>query len=325
MLDLVDKNKRSFFGAKLAGLLKSKKMKQNEFAGLIGASKNTVGDWVNGKRFPHPAQMKKICDALGVTSDEFSPFAWWEKEQVENEISEKRSAELESYAQQIGLRNEFFQLMVQHEDFIREFPFHGEYDHNPLMKKETGEEKFPLLKYQFEDDFGNRFMLVKEDLDFLKRLEDKTWKAAIGVMLVEKRNIQRKRIEKIIERCCQNPEIDRAEVCKRVKHFDITRRTETVTERDIAKVVREVVKEAGLAPVRVTKEDVAKLVVDYSDDYIMEVERLNHRREPTREEFKKAKAEAHVRRVKEIQEMIALYRERGWLIEEDESKGGDSP
>jgi transcriptional regulator with XRE-family HTH domain len=37
---------------------------QESFAKAVGVSRTTVSNWINGKKFPQPPRLKKICEIL---------------------------------------------------------------------------------------------------------------------------------------------------------------------------------------------------------------------------------------------------------------------
>ncbi len=201
-MDVADKKKREYFGIVFSELLnkwmKSSGKNQQDFVKEIGVSKNVVIAWKNGTSFPRNSQLKKICIFFDVEEEKFLPSSWIAKAVVYNQEAIRRSEELEKYAISIGLDDHFYTSVTSAKDFISTFPFH-DIEHFPgelaIAQTSYG---YELVKYQFRDKTGYRIMLNEEDLDYLRKIQDKGEKYIRQLYLMEKTKLNDKMLYSII-------------------------------------------------------------------------------------------------------------------------------
>lgn len=326
VVNVLDENKRLFFGKQFSKLLKKweedNNKTQKDFCISAGVSKNIVTAWKKGRRFPRDAQLDKIAEVFGVDARIFLPVLPFEIDRVTNSITQERSNELQRYADQKGLDNNFYEYITKKKWFLKKFPFHKRGDwfwNNELVQeKQRGE----LVKYQFEDDKGHRVMMTEEDIDFVIRLQEKTDYQIDYLMYRERESIQREWIRKTIQQYTTHMDLDRADIEKRICTLDLTDENTPITEKLIARVCAEFAKEKGIKP-RYTMEEIIKEHQDFvdamkTDDDLMR--RMNRIHGVTEEELHKMDAERENQFRQFLKEKIERYRKLGWLVEDKEEK-----
>ncbi len=189
-MDVAEKKKREYFGIVFSELLTQWMNKegktQKDFTEELGVSKNIVLAWKSGTSFPRASQLEKLCGFFGVDEEKFLPTSWIAKAVVYNEEAIRRSEQLEQYAIRIGLDDHFYTFATSGRDFISTFPFHN-INHFPgelaIAQSSYG---YDLVKYQFKDNSGYRIMLNEDDLDYLRKIQDKGEKYIRQFFLMEK-------------------------------------------------------------------------------------------------------------------------------------------
>ena len=180
------------------------------------------------------------------------------------------------------------------------------------------EKPFPLLKFEFEDDYGHRKMMVKEDLDFILDIQEDVKKRFVfPVCLAEKENVKKQRIEIQLQKYAADyPGIDLDDVRRRYFGTNFVNEEFGSDTEDILKgIIKEVAARAGIRPrISVNKiwfvGDENELAQMFRDQGFSEEEI------PAKVDAER-KAEMNVRKM-----LIDKYRREGYIIEGEESDNG---
>ncbi len=329
-MDIYELKKREYFGKVFTETLnrwkKKNKKSQIDFYQEVGISKNTVTAWKQGERYPQPNQMAKICEVFSVDPSFFLPVLPFEQDRVANSITEERSQQLQRYANENGMNENFYSWVTRMPSFIRSFPFYGKgndyFWNNPLLNN-SEDQRFDLVKFQFEDDKGHRIMMTEEDIDFLTELEeiaedevkDRMNRVKTEVKL-KRHKIEQERINHAIDLHTKHLKISREEVIQRLNEFDITKESQRIDDEAITMTVLQIAKEKGIKP-QYTKEDIVAMFPPDNPEYIAMAEKANKQHGASQERINQANKDAERFRQKQIQKMIDSYRELGYLVEDN--------
>lgn len=319
-MDITDKRKRKFFGERFTEFLekweKENNATQKAFCDVAGVSKNIVTAWKSGKRFPRDTQMQKICETFGVDQRAFEPFFPLEKHFVYNTNTKYWSDTLQKYAEEKGLDEKWYEYFISRPYFLRRFPFERKAVSNSVDKE------FDLVKFQFEDEAGNRVMMTKTDIDFLVRVQNKSAEMIDYQMYRQKQRNERNEIESKIDIWIRHyyGEITREEVLSKLYPVDLTKMDEKRTDADIFNVIFQIAKEKGIKP-RYSKAEIIDQYI--TNDPLITEEWKQAWREWGKINGQEQKAEEIIRKQEErqrkiAQELIEDYRSKGILIEDTE-------
>ena len=234
------------------------KKTDKDFANAIGVHPNMIPKWKQGKSYPQAAKMDAICKEMGVSESVFNPFTDFDNDYVKNASRKEKSKYLQMYADENGLDEEFFSWLVKQPNFVRDFPFHSiettkiYQDILPTMPPEEHPEEmqFPLLKFEFEDDFGNRIMMVKEDLDFVLEIQEKQKRYVNLFCLAEKEKVTEQRMAVWLKReLAFYPGINEEEIKREFGKRSFVADEQPVSYVDkLQKIIRRTASEKGIRP-----------------------------------------------------------------------------
>ena len=322
-------HKRFYFGDMFTEQLEKWKRinhkTEKEFANAIGVHPNMVTKWKQGKSFPQAANMKSICAEMRIHESTFNPFTNFENDYVKNAGRKEMSRYLQMYADENGFDEEFYAWLIKQPGFVSKFPFHGIEEsarwENVIVtgpsEDHPDEKDFPLLKFEFEDDFGHRKMMVKEDIDFILDIQEGAKRYVFPLCIAEKEEVKKQRVEKKIQELAADYHgIDTDEVKRQYYGTDFVQEEFGFeTERSLKEIVKELAEKSGIRP-RIKASDiwfefdpkeVAQLFRDqgYGEDKIadmVEEERKGHE---------------YMRK-----HLVDRYKKEGYIIEEEESDNG---
>ncbi len=323
-MDVIEQRKRAYFGREftlqLNKWMKERKKTQKDFCSESGVSKNMITAWKRGDHFPREDQMIKICKTFGVDQRVFYPVLPFEQDRITNSLTEERSRQLQQYAEEKGLKDEFYQFISRRSDFLRKFPIHRrDWFSNSQSTDITEGDRFDLVKYQIEDDFGHRFMMTEEDIDFLIRVQDKTETQIDFLMYRERQKIDRKRVEHIVDLHLKHLKIDRAEVLRRLFAVDLTQDDRRISEKMIGDVVLQMAKEQGVKP-HYTIQDVIDMYPKDDPEYIRMMNEADRLHGMSEDQIGKGNLKAEEQRREVIRQAIENFRAKGFLIEDDNTE-----
>lgn len=320
-MNVAETRKRQFFGRRFKEHLekwqKENHSTQKDFCKAAKVSKNIVTAWKKGTIFPQDAQMQKICEVFGVSQRAFEPILSGDSHYVYNTNSIKLSEELERYAKEKGLREDFYQTVISLPDFLLRFPF----DYPFVPGKYAINREFDLVKYQFEDEAGNRIMMSKRNIDFLVSLQNKSIEWFKYQMYEEKKKREREEIEWYIDIGLRHyKEISREEVQSRLYVVDLSRLGQKITNNDVYTIIREIARERGIKP-RFSKKEIIEQYI--TDNPLTTEEWKNEWREWGKANGEEEKIEKMIREHEEdnrqmAQRLIDDYRKQGILDEDTE-------
>ena len=314
-MDLAEQRKREYFGKRFVEFLtqwmKEQHKTQKDFCAEAGVSKNIVTDWKKGKRFPQDAQLMKICEVFDVDPRAFNPFFPIDKQYVENTITVEESKRIQKYADEKGLKDDWYQYIISKPYFLERFPFAGH-----SINEWIGMENFDLVKYEFADNKGHRIMLTEKDIDFLIDLQEYTDTQIDYLMYKRKQKIDRERVERLVDQYLKNIDIDRAEVLKRLYLVDLSKENRFIDDKTIWTTIDEIAKEKNIT-YRYTKKDIAEIWTGHYE------EAIKGWREWGKMYKREEEAEKNIRELREMEqkvyeEAIERYRKDGTLIEDEE-------
>ena len=318
-MDAVDMRKRGYFGKMFTEYLqkwqKENHRTQKEFCAAAGVSKNIVTAWKRGERFPRDAQMQKICEVLGVDQRAFEPFFPLEKQFVYNSNSEYWANLLQQYADEKGLDEQWYQYFISRPNFLRRFPF----ERPPVVK--TTQSEFDCVKFEFEDEVGNRIMMTKGDIDFMIMVQNKSDQMIDYQMYRQKQRMVRKHIENLIDMNLKHFDgLDRNEILSRLYVVDLTKSEHQITDKEVYDTIFQVAEEKGLRP-HFSKAE----IIDYyiTNSTLHDKEWIRLWREYGKIHAKEEEAEEIIRKGLEsdrkvAEELIVKFRNAGLLDEETE-------
>ncbi len=316
-MNLTEQRIRKFFGARFSEHLnewmKKNGKTQKDFCAAAGVSKNIVTAWKHGDRFPRDAQMQKICEVFGVDQRAFETFFSGDKQYVYNENAVRWSNQLQEYANQRGLSEEWYQFVISLPDFLRRFPFEL-----PPTRVMEPDKEFDLVKYQFEDETGHRIMMSKGDIDFLIQVQNKTVEWLKYKMHEQKQKNERREVERTIDIGLRMyAGIDREEVLSRLYAVDLVTRDKPIEFYKVFDTIRDIANEKGIQ-CRISKAEIIERYV--TNNPLTSEEWKKEWREWGRINAKEEEAEriirdAEERNKKAAQMLIEDYRSQGILDE----------
>ena len=319
-MDVTDKRKREFFGMRFRECLNrwqtENKGSQKDFCAAAGVSKNIVTAWKKGQRFPRDTQMQKICEVFGVDQRAFEPFFSGDKHYVYNANAKYWSDTLQQYADEKGLDEQWYKYFTSRPNFLRRFPF----ERRPVVK--TTQSEFDCVKFEFEDDSGNRIMMTKNDIDFLIRVQNKSAEMIDYQMYRQKEKNEKREVERKIEIWIMHYDgkITREEVLSRLYPVDLTQRDKKVTDGDIFDVIWQIEREKGIKP-RYTKAEIIDQHI--TNDPLISEEWKRNWREWGKINGREEEAEKTIRDMEDMQrraaaQMIENLRSAGLLDESED-------
>ena len=315
-MDLADKRKRADFSKRfneyLEKWLKEKHRTQQDFCSVAGVSKNTVTDWKKGRRYPQDAQMMKISEVFEIDPRALAPFFPLDRNAIDNSLCEERSKELQKYADEKGLNEEFYQYFASKPQFIRDFPFSRK-----SFLPYTG---FAPVKFQFMDDNKELIMMQEKDIDFLIELQNHTDNTIDYMMYRKRKKMDRARVEDLVDCALVRYPVDRTEVLDRLYKTDFKKENPYIDYDLVSYVVEQIAKEQGVKMRRITKQNLI-------DAFITQNPLHNEQWEEQWKEWgriygKEEEAERRIREAREedkklAEKMMKMLRERD-LLEEKE-------
>lgn len=180
---------RKFFGTQFKKILAEKGISQQRFINLYNTlpnqhvNKNSVSDWTRGVSYPTPEKMECICKILDVEESYFQPTSlreryWFSQEGVDEDARKKSE-----YADLIGLNENFLIGLREIVDFDKYYRVYTPLQVEGFFSSERyiriPEDRCADIEkatsngqiYQVCRN-GKRIQLRKEDLEFLKDLQD---------------------------------------------------------------------------------------------------------------------------------------------------------
>lgn len=318
-MNLTEQRTRKYFGRRFAELLKEWKAEnrktQKDFCAAAGVSKNIVTAWKRGERLPRDAQMMKICNVFGIDQRAFEPFFPLDIDFIDNSVTEEWSNQLQQYANEKGLDDNWYQYFISKPKFLRRFPF----EHPPIGK--TMETGFDLVKYEFKDEAGNRIRMTKGDIDFLIKVQNKSAEMIDYQMYKQKQRNERKRVETLVDLWIKPFDgIDRAEVLSRLYAVDLTKTDQRITDKEIFDSIEQIAKEKGIRPHYSKSEIIDRLITNNPlypagwKESIREWGRINNQEEQAEQKIKNVEE----RNRRAAAQMIERLKSAGILEDETE-------
>lgn len=255
--------RRIFFSAEfneqLARWKKNNRKTDKDFYQLMGVSKNLVTKWKQGLTFPQGANLEKMCRIFGVEPSLFTPSEDLDVDFVENMSRERESKHLQLYADRNGLDEGFYNWLIRQPGFIRLFPFHYIRSGSGMERNivaSDGTESFPLQKYEFEDDYGNRMMMVEEDIDFIIQVQEKNRRSMRRLFESEKQRVMEAQTKARIVDYLAEYDLEASEIEKR--YYAVNFLQERFREDDrLDVIVKEIAEERGVQPHARLDDDVS--------------------------------------------------------------------
>lgn len=323
-------HRRIYFGDAFTEQMETWKRKnhktEKDFAKRIGVHPNMVTNWKQGKSFPQAANMAAICAEFGIKESDFNPFIDFSGEYVRNAGRKDKSRYLQEYADANGLDEDFYSWLIKRPDFVRVFPFHSietAASWQNVMPTEPPEDHpdekaFSLVKFEFEDDYGHRKMMVKEDIDFILDIQEETKKHAVSFCLAEKERVREQRIElrlKMFQEDYQGA-LDVDEVKRQYFGTNfVDEETEVYWDKKLTDKVQKVAGEAGIRP----RISIKKISMPVDEDKAAQMFRdLGYSEEEVKTLVQK-EIEGYEWR---CQHFTEVYKNKGYIIEEEESENG---
>ena len=329
--DVEKQHKRIFFGAVFTELLsrwkREEKKTEKDFAKRVNVHPNMVTNWKKGLSYPQAANMVSICSELKVNDSVFNPITSHERDYVTNIGRKEQSRLLQMYADKNGLDEDFYAWLVKQKNFLRFFPFHSISTGSQLdiigtdLYEEHPEEKpFPLLKYEFEDDFGCRKMMVQEDLDFIIEIQERAKKSVLAYCLYEKERVKEKKVAAKLDKVAAHYRgIDVDEVKQIYHRINFTEEALSLDNEDMVQsAVMQVAKKHGIRPTIKAEE----IFPEFDADEVAQ----SYRMKGYSEEEITQKVEAERKDWNHVRQLgIASYMKQGYIIEGREDDDGHDP
>lgn len=177
--------------------------KDVDFCREMDIHKNTLLKWKHGDAAPQAKHIKKICDLFDITEADLDPHSFFTAQDNENKLY-YRSQQLQRYARDKGLDEDFYKQIIGKPYFMREFPFSSVESrfHRLRCPKNYDEDEeyiaalnsIPLKKYEFKDDYGNIVMLAEADIDFMVNLQKMGEQLIRDQLYLEKHRQEEKRL-----------------------------------------------------------------------------------------------------------------------------------